>query len=421
VREDYGVSPTPPRRARLIVTALVCAWVAPAALRAGDWPQFLGPNRDGVAADPVAGTFPAGGPKVVWSAKVGQGFSGPVVAGGSVVIFHRVGNDAVVRCLDAATGTEKWASKYPTDYRDDFGFDEGPRATPAISGGRVYTFGAEGMLACWNLADGAKAWSVDTRAQFHADKGFFGVACSPLVEGDLVVLNVGGKGGAGVVAFDRGDGRVRWKATGDEAGYASPVAATLGGRRYVLSFNRAGLAGIDPPTGAVKFSFPWRSRSHASVNAATPLVVGDDVFLSASYGTGAVLLHVGADGKPGEVWSGDESLSNHYATSVYRDGMLYGFDGRQEMTPRLRCVEWKTGKVRWTQEDFGAGTLMRAGDRLVILTEKGELVIAPATPEGFRPVARARVLKSTCRAHAALAGGMLYARDQETLLCVDLR
>jgi outer membrane protein assembly factor BamB len=392
-----------------------------ASSRAGDWPQFLGPARSGVAADSVAETWPAGGPKALWSATLGQGFSGPVVAGGMLVIFHRVGNEAVVQCFDAVTGQVKWSAKYPTDYRDDFGFDEGPRATPTVADGRVYTFGAEGLLACWNLADGAKAWSVDTRAQFHADKGFFGVACSPLVEGGLVVLNVGGREGAGVVAFDRADGKVRWKATSDEAGYASPVAATLGGKRYVLSFNRAGLVGIDPAGGAVKFSFPWRSRSHASVNAATPLVVGDEVFLSASYGTGAVLVHVGEDAKPQAVWSGDESLSSHYATSVYRDGFLYGFDGRQEMTPRLRCVEWKTGKVRWTQENFGAGTLLLAGGRLVILTEKGELVIAPATAEGFKPTARAQVLKSTCRAHAALAGGLFYARDQETLVCVDLR
>jgi outer membrane protein assembly factor BamB len=410
-----------PRARHLAFAVALTVLCGAATSPAGDWPQFLGPTRDGVAADAVADAWPAGGPKVLWSTNVGQGFSAPVVAGGSLVLFHRVGNEAVIQCLDAGMGKSKWTAKYPTDYRDDFGFDEGPRATPTISDGRVYTFGAEGMLACWNFADGAKVWSVDTRAQFHAGKGFFGVACSPLVEGDLVVLNVGGKDGAGVVAFGKADGKVRWKATSDEAGYASPVAATLAGHRYVLSFNREGLVGLDPASGAVRFSFHWRSRSHASVNAATPLVVGDDVFLSASYGTGAVLVHVGPDAKLTERWSGDESLSNHYATSVHRAGFLYGFDGRQEQTPRLRCVELATGKVRWSQEDFGAGTLLLAGDRLVVLTEKGELVLAPATPDAFKPTARAQVLQSTCRAHAALAGGLLYARDQDTLVCVDLR
>ena len=393
----------------------------PTRVIAADWPQFLGPTRDGVAKDErVAVTWPAGGPRVLWTKPVGRGFSGPVVAAGNVVLFRRDGDDAVVECLDAVTGKPKWTTKYPTDYRDDFGFDDGPRATPAIADGRVYTFGAEGVLACWNLARGAKVWSVDTRAEFKTDKGFFGAACSPLVEGDTVVLNVGGRHGAGVVAFGRADGKVRWKATSDEAGYASPIAATLGGQRYVLSFNREGLAGIDPADGAERFRFPWRARSDASVNAATPLVIGENIFLSASYGTGAVLLRL-EGGKPREVWSGDDTLSNHYATSVHRGGYLYGFDGRQEQTPRLRCVEVATGKARWTQEEFGAGTLMVLGDQLLIVTEKGELVLAPATPDGFRPTARARVLKSECRAHAAVAEGRLYARDRDTLVCVDLR
>jgi outer membrane protein assembly factor BamB len=389
---------------------------------AGDWPQFLGPRRDGTAAadERIAATWPGAGPPVVWSKKIGQGFSAPVVADGRVVMFHRVGDDAVVQCLDAATGGVNWTSKYPTTYRDDFGFDEGPRATPAVVGGWVYTFGAEGVLTCWQLGDGAKRWSVDTKAAFRPDKGFFGAACSPLVEGELVVLNVGGREEAGIVAFKCDDGKVRWKATNDEAGYASPIAATLNGRRHVLSFNREGLVGLDPAGGAELFRFRWRSRSDTTVNAATPLVIGDSVFLSASYGTGAVLLRL-EGGKPREVWSGDDILSNHYATSVQCGGFLYGFDGRQEQTPRLRCVEAETGKVRWSEENFGAGTLMLAGEKLVVLTEKGVLVVAPATPDEFRPSGRARVLESECRAHAALAGGMLYARDRDTLVCVDLR
>ena len=391
--------------------------------RAGDWPQFLGPARSGAAAadEQVAAKWPADAPPIVWTKTLGQGFSGPVVSDGKLVVFHREGADAVVECCDAATGKQRWAAKYPTNYRDDFGFDEGPRSTPAIAGGRVYTFGAEGMLSCWNLADGGKVWSVDVRERFKSDKGFFGPACSPLVDGDLVILHVGGKEAAGVVAFDARDGTARWKSTDDEAGYASPVAATVNGRRMILCFTREGLVGLAPADGAVKFRFPWRSRSDASVNAATPLVVGDQVFLSASYGTGAVLLRMREGAPPQEVWSGDESLSNHYATSVHRDGFLYGFDGRQEQTPRLRCVEWATGKVRWTKEDFGAGTLLLAGGRLVILTEKGEVVIANALPEKFEETARARVIKSECRAHPALANGFLYARDKDALVCVDLR
>jgi outer membrane protein assembly factor BamB len=388
----------------------------------GDWPQFLGPSRNLTApAADLAGTWPAGGPRAVWKTKVGQGFSGPVVSDGKLVLFHRVGDDEVVDCLAANTGERRWASKYPTSYRDDFGFDEGPRSTPSIDRGRVFTFGAEGKLHCWDFESGKDLWSVDTRAKFKQDKGFFGIACSPLVEGDAVVLNVGGRNGAGVVAFDRNNGNVLWKATSDEAGYASPVAATVAGRRYVLSLTRAGLVALDPKDGAVRFTFPWRSRSHASVNAATPLIVGDTIFLSASYGTGAVLLRVGVGDKPQEVWSGDDSLSNHYATSLHHDGFLYGFDGRQEERPRLRCVELNTGKVRWSEDAFGAGTLLAAGDRLIILKESGELVMAAASPDKFQPVARAKILESECRAYPAVAHGLLYARDRGTLVCVDLR
>lgn len=399
---------------------LVAVLLGTSSAGATDWPQFLGPTRNGATPDAVAATFPAGGPPIIWTRKVGQGFSGPVVAGANAVLFHRVGDEAVVECMDAMTRKPRWSAKYVTSYRDDFGFDEGPRSTPAIDGDRVYTLGAEGMLACWKMTDGAKVWSVDTKVDFRADKGFFGIACSPLVEGDLVVLNVGGRDGAGVVAFDKGSGKVRWKATDDEAGYASPVAATLYGKRYVLSFTREGLVGLAPGDGTMQFRFPWRSRSNASVNAATPVVIGDAVFLSASYGTGAVLLRVAGD-KPREVWSGDDILSNHYATSVHRGGFLYGFDGRQEQTPRLRCVELTSGKVKWSDEEFGAGTLLIAGDQLVILTEKGEVVIASVTPKQFQPTARARVLASDCRAHPALAGGLLYARDKDTMVCVDLR
>src|SRR5207249_4785033 len=157
--------------------------------------------------------------------KIGAGFSGPVVAAGKLILFHRIDDKETVECLDAEKGMRLWSSSYPTHYRDDFGFDEGPRATPAIAEGRVYTYGAEGVVSCWNLADGKKLWSVDGNKEYGAPKGFFGIACSPLVEGDSVLLNIGGRDGAGIVAFDKATGKVRWKATDQEASYSSPVAA----------------------------------------------------------------------------------------------------------------------------------------------------------------------------------------------------
>jgi outer membrane protein assembly factor BamB len=387
---------------------------------AQDWPQYLGPTRDGVyTGQPLAETWPAGGPRVAWRKTVGEGFSGPVVAQGRVILFHRVKQEEVVEALDARTGASQWRYAYPTAYRDDFGFDEGPRAVPVIAGGVVYTVGAEGQLHALDLGKGTRLWSEDTKKRFGTQKGFFGTAGSPLVEDGRVIANVGGRG-AGIVAFEAKTGKVLWTATDDEASYSSPVAATIGGKRLAIFLTRAGLVALDPATGQVQFRRPWRARMAASVNAATPLVVGDLIFVSAEYGPGAGVLRVEGSNLV-DVWHSDEALTNHYATSVHAAGILYGFHGRQEFGQSFRAVELRTGKVRWSQERFGAGSVTLAGDRLVILRESGELVLAAASPDAFRAIARAQVLPATVRAFPALADGFLYARNENTLVGVDLR
>jgi outer membrane protein assembly factor BamB len=292
-----------------------------------------------------------------------------------------------------------------------------------IANGRVYTFGAEGQLHAVDLATGRRVWSVDTMARFGVRKGFFGAAGSPLVEGGLVIANVGGKDGqrsAGIVAFDAETGAVRWTATDHEASYSSGVAATIGGRRHALFLTRAGLVGLDPATGGVLFQRQWRSRSAASVNAATPIVVDDLIFVSATYETGAAVLRV-KGGELSQIWNSDDVLSNHYATSVYADGYLYGFHGRQEFNPSFRAVEMKTGAVKWSEDKFRAGSVTLAGDRLLIVRETGEMVLAAASPQAFRPLARAQVLPPTLRALPAVADGFVYLRNDNTLLCLDLR
>jgi outer membrane protein assembly factor BamB len=410
-----------PRKLNLLLAICLCVV---GQVRAGDWPQFLGPTRDGVyAGSNLAAVWPKEGPPVVWQKSIGQGFSGPAVADRQLILFHRLDDKEVVACLDARTGEPKWTSAYPTAYRDDFGFDEGPRATPCIAEGRVYAFGADGMLSCLNLADGKMLWQVSTKDEFHWRKGFFGAACSPLVEGNGVLLNIGGEGGAGLLAFDKATGRVLWKCSDDEASYSSPVAATIHDRRYAFFFTRAGLVAVNPADGAVQFHYPWRSTMNASVNAATPLIIDDSIFLSACYGTGAILLRVKDNGVE-KVWSGDDILSNHYATSVQRQGFLYGIDGRADPgfspTPNLRCIELKTGKVRWQDDSTGAATVLLAGDQLLILTEGGELIRAPATPSAFKPGDRVQIMPSGVRAYPALADGFLYARSKDKLFCVNL-
>jgi outer membrane protein assembly factor BamB len=391
------------------------------AVFADDWPQFLGPNRNGVSTETVSANWPASGPSVVWSRPVGAGFSGPVVIDTFVLLHHRQGSEEVIDCWKTPTdGPLQWRHSYPTRYRDDFGFDEGPRGTPAIAEGRVFAFGAEGTLTCLELTTGRRLWSVAAGREFGAEKGYFGFACSPLVHHGHVMLNLGGRDGAGIVAFDSSTGKLAWKATQHEAGYASPVIATLAESTLALFFTREGLVGLDPASGDVRFEFPWRSRQQASVNAATPLVVGDRVFLTASYGTGAVLLETHGD-KPKALWSSDDALSSHYASVVEHEGFLYGFHGRQEYGAKLRCVEAASGKLRWSDDRLGAGSVLLAGSRLLILNDRGELCVAPATPDSFTPTARAQVLGTGARAYPALANGRLYARDTRNLICLDLR
>jgi outer membrane protein assembly factor BamB len=401
---------------------LLASWsILTARVAAQDWPQFLGPARDGVyAGTNLANAWPKEGPAIVWQKKIGQGFSGPVVAGGKLILFHRLDNQETVECFDAKTGQPNWKFQYPAQYQDDFGFDEGPRATPTIADGKVYTFGADGALHCVDLATGKKIWAIDVKGQFASAKGFFGRVCSPLIEGDKVLLNIGGANGAGIIALDKASGKLVWKATDDEASYSSPVVATIDGSRRAVFFTRNGLVVLDPQTGQVQFQFPWRSRTHASVNAATPLVIGDFIFLSTSYQTGGIVLTV-KNNKLQKVWSSDDALSNHYATSVHRAGYLYGFHGRQEQGPSLRCVELSTGKVKWSEDGVPAGTLIIAGDALLILLEDGRLTLAPASPERYKPAAQAQILPLGVRAHPALADGYLYARSKDTLVCVDLR
>jgi outer membrane protein assembly factor BamB len=403
---------------RAACTILFVPIALAAAVQSDHWPQFLGPTRDGVYLGPIAAQWPSDGPALVWKREVGAGFSGPAIQDGKLLLFHRVEDRATVECLESSTGRLLWTAAYPTDYRDDFGFDPGPRATPSIADGRVFTFGAEGRLCAWQLDSGELLWTVDTAKDFGTSKGWFGRACSPLVQKDLVILTLGGRG-AGVAAFDAGTGNLRWKATQDEASYASPVLATLQDREMVLALTREALIGLAPSDGTILFRHPWRPRPNASVSAATPLVVGDQVFISASYGAGATLLQPASSGVEA-IWASDDALSNHYATSVHHQGFLFGWHGRQEQGCDLRCVHLRTGRVQWSESGLKAGTVTLVGNELLVLTETGELIRAKASPDGFQPTARAQVLPSGVRAYPALANARFFARSPRLLVCLDL-
>ncbi len=390
-------------------------------LHAADWPQLLGPTRDGNSTESkLLWDWPASGPALAWKKDVGTGWAGPVAAGGKLILFHRVDDEEVITCLDPATGNEIWTFKYPARYRDQFGFDNGPRATPTIADGKLFTLGANGDFHALDLAKGNKLWARNIVTDYKASKGFFGVACSPLFVGGKVLVNVGGKG-AGVVAFDPVNGNELWKATDDEASYSSPTAADIQGKPAAIFLTRVGLKVLDPATGKVQYEFPWRPRLNESVNAATPLVWKDEIFLTVSYSTGAALLNTKA-AEIAEIWSNDKSLSCQYNTPVRVGDYLYGVHGRSDVgTAQLRCVEWKTGAVRWSVPNFGVSSLIAVDGGLLALTETGDLVRFDASPEKYQERARASILSKPVRAAPALADGRFIARDGNKLVCVKLK
>jgi outer membrane protein assembly factor BamB len=394
----------------------LCGEILPAA----DWPQFLGPDRNGTSRENgLLTSWPEKGPPQLWQKSIGEGFSGPGVAGEKLILFHRLEDKEVVECLDANTGNGLWKFNYSTEYADKYGKGNGPRSTPLISGDRVYTLGVDGVLLALDLRTGKKIWHHDLMKEYSLAENFFGIGTSPLIEGDLVLVNVGPPG-EGVIAFHKETGKEVWKAKCDPASYSSPVAATINGTRHLFFYTMGGLVSLDPKNGDIRFRKPWRSRMQASVTAATPLVIQDQVFISASYGTGAVLLRV-KDNDAKEIWKSDEVMSNHYNTCIHKDGFLYGCDGRQEGGAQLRCVELATGKVRWTKEGSGCANMILAEGRLITLNEDGDLLLLEASPDNYKELARAHVLDRPCRAPLALANGRLYARNDHQLICWNLK
>ena len=300
--------------------------------------------------------FPAEGPPLVWEAATGRGYSSPSIVGDRLVYLHRVGNQERIECLQPETGRRYWSFAYESDYRDRYGYGDGPRASPIIDGDRVYIYGAQGVLHCLRLRDGALLWRRNIAEEFKVPQDFFGSAATPLIESDCLILGVGAPGGPTVAAFDKHSGKMLW-GTGEEWGpsYASAVAADVARRRRVLVFAggesrppTGGLLSIDPRNGAVDFAFPWRSRTYESVNAATPVVVNDDVLISATYRTGAAMLRLLPDGGYRKLWTSSD-FDLHWTTAMHHDGYFYGFAGRNEPDASLMCVNAKTGEMVWRE------------------------------------------------------------------------
>ena len=389
-------------------------------LMAGDWPQILGPQRNGRASqERVRRDWGDEQPRVRWDYQVGEGLAGVAVVEGRVVLFHRRDDREIVEALQVDSGEQQWMHDWRTRYVSSISPDAGPRCVPVVHTDAVYLYGAEGRLVCVGLDDGKERWAVDTRRKFGAPEGYFGAGSTPIVIDQKLLVNVGGDG-AGVVAFDLQTGETLWAATDDRASYAAPASTNFGEREYALFVTRLHFVALDAETGQERFRLPFGRRG-PTVNGATPLVLGEHVFLSASYGVGAQLVSIAAD--DAEVaWSRDDLMSSQYTTCVEHASFLYGVDGREDVgVARLRCIDPRQAEVRWTSEEFGMATLILAGETLVVMKTDGQLVLVDASPEAYRELARFELFDDTTRALPALAHGQLYVRDTKLLKCIDLR
>jgi outer membrane protein assembly factor BamB len=440
---------------------MVATLVSPAGAAGHDWPGFLGPTGDGKSTESILLDWPAEGLPVLWFKGAGEGYSAPTVAGGRVFVFDRVGDEARLSAWDAATGKELWSTGYATAYEDLYRYSGGPRAAPVADGERVFAYGVEGRLRAHSVETGKVLWEVDTAARFGVVQNFFGVGSTPVVEGGLLLVQVGGspagsppissgevKGsGSGIVAFDKATGAVRYSITDELAAYATIRVATVSGRRRAYAFTRGGLLSFEPAKGTVDFFYPWRANKLESVNASTPVVVGDTVFISESYGPGSSLLRVRPDGYE-VVWKDPpkrgQSLRTHWSTPIFHDGYLYGSSGQSSGEAELRAVEHATGKVAWSVPGLGRSTLIFAGGHLLVLTETGKLLLVEANPERFVKLAEMdlgdrsstdnEVAKTAVKGKKVdrpllrfpawnapvLAHGRLYLRGKDQVICLDV-
>ncbi len=391
---------------------------------ADDWPQILGPNRDGVVTgETLPDALPAGGFKTKWQHKVGSGFAGASVVGGSVFLFHRVDNNEVLEALATADGKPQWKQQFPTDFRPGFTSDGGPRCVPIVHKGRVYLFGATGGLRCVDAKSGDVVWKQDTHETLSAPEGFFGAGSTPIIEGDRIIVNVGGRNGASVVAFALKDGAEIWRSVEDTASYSSPVATTVNGTRHLIVVSRMQTSSLDPTTGKVRWSFPFGKRG-PTVNGSSPVVLGDKLLLTSSYGIGATYRAIG-DTSATKIWSDTELLASQYATPVKVGDYLYAVDGRQDSGPgsaSLICLDAAKQKVLWRQKNLDYGTPLAVGNKLLILTHTGQLIAVAANPSSYKELWRTKILNNSARGYRlpAISDGKLFVRDDSVLKCIEL-
>ena len=390
-----------------------------------EWPQFLGPNRNGISTETgLLDSWPENGPKEVWRVTGGVGMSGLAISRGRLLTMVQTDGNQSVICLDSKTGKTIWQTPVAAEYHNGQG--KGPRATPTLAGTTIFAFTGEGILVALRFSDGKILWSHNAVVEHGSKPADYGMSCSPLVVDNKVIVNVGAPQ-ATVLAYDTHSGNLAWKAgKGDTIGYSSPALLDVGGRQQIVVTTGSSVLGLVPKTGNVLWRYPY--KTDFDCNIATPVAYKGQVFISSGENHGSVLLKLSPDGERfriSEVWSsfGVKSvLRNEWQTSMLIDGYLYGFDNVGGAGPisHLTCVNAATGERAWQVKRFGKGNLIAADGKLLISTIQGEIILATASPDRYDEISRATV-NGTTRQAPALSAGLLYLRDDQEIVCWNVR
>ncbi|MCX6926252.1 MAG: PQQ-like beta-propeller repeat protein [Verrucomicrobia bacterium] len=382
--------------------------------RAEDWPQWRGPSRNGVSQETGwLEKWPEAGPPVCWKANVGLGFSSIVVAQGRAFTLGHADNADSVVCLDVDSGKEIWRHSYPADLGDKY-FEGGTTGTPTVEGDRVFTLSRWGDCFCFEAASGKIVWSKNVQKETGIRIPGWGFSGSPVVFSNLLILNVADAG----LALEKASGKIAWKSANKDAGYSTPLLFERGGGWYAWLGSGQSYVAVNALSGKEAWRLKWLTQY--GVNAADPILDGDRVLLATGYGKGTTLVKIGS-GEPETLWK-SKVLRTQMNAGVRVGDYVYGVDGDASDQAALKCLEFATGIEKWAQADIGTGGLMVADGRLIVLSSRGELMVAPAVPEAFKPTARARVLEGKCWTVPVLANGRIYCRNSKgDVVAVDVR
>lgn len=385
-----------------------------AAQAGGNWPQWRGPNRDGISTETgLLKQWPTAGPPLAWKTSgAGNGYSSLAISNGRIYTLGLRGDREYVIAFDVATGKQVWATAHGGAYRDGRG--DGPRGTPTIDGDRLYALGGNGDLSALDAQTGRIVWTMNILQKFGGSQIQWGISESPLVIGEKVMVNPGGPG-ASVIALNKKDGSLIWKSQSDKAGYSSGMPVKANNATQVVFFTDRRALGLDLATGKLLWEYPRASNDVA--NVATPVVRGNRVFVSSDYGTGAGLLEVKADGTAQEVYFTKE-MKNHHSSSILIGDYLYGFS-----SDRLVAMRFDTGEVAWRDRSVGKGSLVYADGNLYAFSENGVVGLVEASPTGYHEKGRFSIKQESLPTwtHPVIAGGRLYLRDQDTIYAYDVR